>query len=102
MKFLDIWEEKSGKGELKNPSGLNRVNELTLTTALVTTTEGINLPDRTSSCHSADISHNLLIRHCSRGQYHIGAHFRGLPNKALGTRKSAMLLTNITNKLNLQ
>ena len=47
LKFLDIWEEKSGNGELKNPSGMNRVNELTLTTALVTTTKGINLPTTT-------------------------------------------------------
>ena len=47
LKFLDIWEEKSGNGELKNPSGLNRVNELTLTTAFVTTTKGIYLPTTT-------------------------------------------------------
>ena len=47
LKFLDIWEEKSGKGVLKNLSGLNRVNELTLTTALVTTTKGIYLPTTT-------------------------------------------------------
>ena len=37
-----IWERGTEK-----PSGLNRVNELTLTTALVTTTKGINLPTTT-------------------------------------------------------
>ena len=45
--FLDIFLARREGGSVKNPSGLNRVNKLTLTTTLVTTTKGVNLPTTT-------------------------------------------------------